>query len=107
MITSGVAGGGELLGPDLSVQDLRQEAKHPEPKGLVSNSKYSDGVDNNPLAALEGPLAAMLNQGFFSPVTTLGSDPDGAGGAMTLGPASAVAAAMMFKLESDPNLIPV
>lgn len=104
MISSNLAlGAVESIGREESTQD-RFLLDH---KGVGSGIKRWPEEEENPLAALEGQLAALLNNGFFSPVTTLGSDPDGAGGALTLGPASAAASALMFKLESDPNLIPV
>jgi hypothetical protein len=94
--------GSGMLG-DVSGRDLaRSHDTHP---GNLSLSEREKEI--NEQGALDAQFAALFTQGFFSPVSSLGSDPDGAGGALTLGPATAQAAALMFKLEVDPNTVSV
>lgn len=97
MLSSGAVGGGEMLRHDLkSFEGSPADRLH----------KHDHEEEKIP-AGLEGQFAAMLMQGFFSPVTSRGVDPDGAGGALTLGPASEANAMLMFKIESTSNYVSV
>ena len=96
MLSSGAVGGENAIRHDLKSFE-----------GSPADRLHKHDDEEKTSVGLEGPFVAMLMQGFFSPVTSRGVDPDGAGGALTLGPASEANAMLMFKIESASNYVSV
>lgn len=82
MIISGATGAG--LG--LAGADTQEKPFEGSPASRLH--KHED--DENAAAGTAGQVIAMLTRGFFSETPASAADPDGAGGAYTLGPASEV-----------------
>lgn len=100
MLSSSSIGGGASIAEIVS-HDVKSF------EGSPADRLHNREDDEVEASGAEGQFMAMLMQGFFSPVSAMGSDPDGAGGALTLGPASEASSAMMFKIKSDPDLVSV
>lgn len=93
MMISGATGAGlGLAGADT------QDSKPFEGSPASRLHKHED--DENAAAGAAGQVIAMLTKGFFSETRASAADPDGAGGAYTLGPASEVSG-LVFMVTSN------